>query len=56
MIRFLKEKIGWVSISSDLYEEMIVYKMTDEWYIERQRVTTSGTTSGTTSDNDDNEW
>ena len=28
---------------------MIVYKKTDEWYIEWQRVTTSGTTS-------DNEW
>ena len=28
---------------------MIVYKKTDEWYIEWQRVTTRGTTS-------DNEW
>ena len=28
---------------------VIVYKKTDEWYIEWQRVTTSGTTS-------DNEW
>ena len=29
--------------------KMIVYKKTDEWYIERERVTTSGITS-------DKEW
>ena len=32
-----------------LYKITIVHKKTDEWYIEWQRVTTSGTTS-------DNEW
>ena len=45
-----------------LVKPEIVYKKTDEWYIEWQRVTTSGTTSDyewrvTTNDNEwHNEW
>ena len=35
-----------------IHASSIVYKKTDEWYIEWQRVTTSGTTSY----NNDNEW
>ena len=61
---FIKKKVkmNGCSFSNFYGKAWIVYKKTDEWYIEWQRVTTSGTsdnewqrvtTSGTTSHN---EW
>ena len=38
-----------LTLKNTIYKKQIVYKKTDEWYNEWQRVTTSGTTS-------DNEW
>ena len=56
---FFTEHLWWLLLFSveavssfALLFFLIVYKKTDEWYIEWQRVTTSGTTSY----NNDNEW
>ena len=47
-MKYLEEVVCLSSLRSSSIQE-IVYKKTDEWYIEWQRLTTSGITS-------DNEW
>ena len=46
---FERQMRNWLSKSKSYNLQLIVYKKTDEWYIEWQWLTTSGTTS-------DNKW
>ena len=52
----LNDQLFYFTTKQHEYVSKIVYKKTDEWYIEWQRVITSGKTSGNEIKTSDNEW